>query len=431
MIASASPEPDPIDYSRPEAWLARPEFESSAGLVPRGSGFSNLSATARADVFYIHPTTGMREDVANVPIDDPEAVETGQVMLMTQATPFNGIARIYAPRYRQIALHVFEEDEAGLQLPMNLAYRDLRRAFAHYVEHDNKGRPFFLLAHSQGSNHALRLLIEEVQDTPLQSRLVAAYLPGMPTPQTVLSEHLQEIPPCSDAGQIGCVAIWGTFLEGHPGYGGWEVENVYWDAGTQGWRVPKGMPLVGLNPVSWGAGEPATPAQRHLGAVPFGAAKTHFSRPVAHLLNVRMDKGYTLVSPVLPAALFDDGGFFKQGNYHVFDISLFWVDLRANARQRLCQYLVQRERAAYPLIAGPVAATAVVGQAFHLKFDSRNGPADFEISGLPKGLGFDPATGEIEGIPVESGHFAVLVDVSNGAGESKEELALMVTTVSP
>ena len=149
-----------IDYGRLDAWLARPGLASAANLVPGDSGYSDLQAAARADVFYVHPTTGMRKDVANVAIDDPQALAVGRVMLMAQATPFNGIARIYAPRYRQMALHVYEEGEAALQDPMNHAYEDVRRAFAHYAAHDNQGRPFFLVAHSQGSNHALRLLME-------------------------------------------------------------------------------------------------------------------------------------------------------------------------------------------------------------------------------------------------------------------------------
>jgi hypothetical protein len=430
MRASVNPESD-IDYSRPEAWLARPGFDSTAAFVPKDSGYSNLARSGRADVFYIHPTTGMREDVANVPIDDPKSVETGRILLMAQATPFNGIARIYAPRYRQIALHVFEEGEAALQAPMNLAYRDLRRAFGHYVEHDNGGRPFFLVAHSQGSNHALRLLMDVVQGTPLQRRLVAAYLPGMPTPQAVFSRHLKDIPPCATASQIGCVAIWGTFLKGYRSFGDWEAVNVYWDAGNQRWRSPKGMPLVGVNPVSWSGDDTVTPAHLHLGAVPFGVPDTHFSRPVAQLFDVSMDNGYTLVSSALSDALFDDGGIFEQGNYHVFDINLFWADLRANARQRLSQFLIQREQASYPVIAGPVKAEAAVGQHFQLKLDLLNGPAVFNIEGLPQGLNFDPASGEIEGVPAESGHFAVVVGASNGAGASREELALKVATESP
>ncbi|MCL4765503.1 MAG: DUF3089 domain-containing protein [Hyphomicrobiaceae bacterium] len=415
-----------IDYSRLDAWLAHPGLHSAADLVPEGSGYSNLAETARADVFYVHPTTGMREDIANVPIDDPQAIATGRIMLMAQATPFNGIARIYAPRYRQIALHVYDKEEATLQGPMNLAYADVRRAFSFYVEHWNQGRPFFLVAHSQGSNHALRLLMESIQGRPLQSRLVAAYLPGMPTPRTVFTRHLTGIPTCATAEQIGCVAIWGVFAEGYREFGAWEAINVYWDAAARRWRSAVGMPLIGTNPVSWRENGLPVPARLHQGAVPFGVAATHFSRPVPHLVTARVEHGYTLVSPALPSDLFDDGGTFEQGNNHVYDISLFWVDLRANARRRLVAFLARHEGAGYPLIDGPIAATATVGRQFQLQLSIRNKPAILSAEGLPQGLQLNQDTGEIMGVPVAPGHYAVVITASNAAGSAIEELALTV-----
>ncbi len=429
-VCTAAASASDIDYSRPDAWLARPELESAAGAVPENSGYSNLSDTAHADVFYIHPTTGMRKDVANVPIDDPQALATGRIMLMAQATPFNGIARIYAPRYRQIALHVYDEAEAALQAPMNLAYQDVRRAFAYYVTHDNRGRPFFLVGHSQGSNHALRLLMEEIQGTPLQDRLVAAYLPGMPTPRIVFTRRLAGIPACVTAGQIGCVAIWGVFAEGYRNFAGWEAVNVYWDAAVGRWRSPKGMPLVGLNPLSWRDDGAPAPASLHQGATPFGVAATHFSRLLPHLVGARTKYSYTLVSPALPAALFDDGGVFDAGNYHVFDVSLFWADLRANARRRLVAFLARRKGGGYPVIAGPVTATATAGRLFRLQLAVRNKPATFSASGLPQGLRLDAHTGEIAGVPGRPGHYAVVVTASNGSGVSADELALTVDAAS-
>lgn len=120
-----------IDYNREESWLALPEIPSPANMTPKESGFSDLQQHARADVFYVHPTTGMREDVLNVPIDDSDALKVGHIMLMSQATAFNGIARIFAPRYRQIALYVYDLGEEVLQEPMSFAYKDVRRAFRH------------------------------------------------------------------------------------------------------------------------------------------------------------------------------------------------------------------------------------------------------------------------------------------------------------
>ncbi len=423
--ASVSASASEIDYGRPEAWLARPGLASAATRVPKDSGYSSLEASARADVFYVHPTTGMRTDIDNVPIDDEQALATGRLMLGAQATPFNGIARIYAPRYRQAALHVFDRDEAALQAPVNAAYADVRRAFDHYAAHDNRGRPFFLVAHSQGSNHAMRLLIEAIRGTPMAARLVAAYLPGQPTPRAVFAGPLLSIPPCALPDQTGCVAPWGVFAEGTRDFGAWEAINVYWDAGARRWRSAKGMALVNVNPVSWRADDAPVPASQHRGAVPFGVPATHFTAPVAHLVGARTAHGYTLVAPPLPASLFDGGGVFEPGNYHVFDINLFWADLRANARRRLTAFLA-RHGARYPLIAGPLTATAVAGRPFRLRLAARNAPTGFRAEGLPAGLGLDAATGEIAGTPAAPGTYAVVVTATGAAGASTDELALTV-----
>jgi hypothetical protein len=416
-----------IDYGRPEAWLARPGLASTAHLVPKDSGYSDLQATARADVFYVHPTTGMREDATNVPIDDPQAQQVGRVMLMSQATPFNGIARIYAPRYRQVAMHVFDEDEAAVQQPMNLAYEDVRRAFAYYAEHENGGRPFFLVAHSQGSNHGLRLLIEAIQGTPLESRLVAAYLPGMPTPRAVFADGTVRLPPCATPAQTGCVAIWGVFGEGQSEFGEWAAINVYWNARERRWRTAPSAQLVNVNPVSWTLDDVATPPALHRGAVPFGVPETHFSRLLPGLVGARTQHGYTLVSPVpLPSKYFDDGGVFGGLNYHVFDINLFWADLRENARRRLAAFLSERGRIASPLIEGPFAAEATAGRPFRLQIAVRNGPARLRVEGLPAGLRLDEATGELSGTPDAAGRHALVVTATGAGGSDVAELTLVV-----
>lgn len=406
-----------IDYSRDDSWLARPGIDSPARLVPGEAGYSDLGEVARADVFYIHPTTGMNADLDNVPVDDPAALTVARLMLMTQATPFNAVARIHAPRYRQASLPVFDRSEADMQGPMNLAYEDVRRAFRHYARNDNGGRPFFLVAHSQGSNHALRLIAEEIVGTPMQDRLVAAYVPGMPVPVALFDGPLSATPPCADPLQTGCIAPWGTFAEGYTDFRGWEANNHFWYAGPGRWRTARGMPLVNVDPVGWTMNGRPTTAAEHRGAVPFGVAGTHFSTVVPRLVGTQTVQGYTLVAPVpLPAELFSDGGIFEPGNYHVFDIALFWADIRANARQRLVAFLAAQGAATGPLIEAPAEAVAIAGQPFSLRPKLHNGSASFRAERLPPGLSLDPDTGTISGTPVTPGRFATVLSATGGTG---------------
>lgn len=424
--ALAAAQPAVADYSRPDTWLARPGLDSPAQLVPSGSGYRDLQQWAHADAFYVHPTTGMRSDLDNVPIDDAQALALGRLMLAAQATPFNGVARIYAPRYQQVSLHVFQRTEADMQAPLDLAYEDVRRAFLHFVKHDGEGRPFFLVAHSQGSNHALRLLVEEIAGTELADRLVAAYLPGMPTPRAFFERHLPGIPPCSTAGQTGCVAVWGVFAEGYRGFAEWEALNVYWDPSVRRWVSARGMALVNVNPVSWELGPATAQREAHLGAVPFGVRETAFSGPLRGLVSARNEHGYTIVAPApLPADSFNDGGVFEEGNYHVFDIGLFWADIRANARQRLVAYLDAENRAG-PLIEGPVAVSLFVGMPSRVALRGRSASSALHAEGLPPGLKLDAARREISGVPERPGGHVVVLSANEGEASDIAELVIIV-----
>lgn len=418
---------DLIDYSRYDSWLAFPGHPSPANLTPRDSGFSNLQKQAKADVFYVHPTTGMRKDAQNVPIDDPDALRMGLIMLMSQATPFNAVGRIFAPRYRQIALHVYDQGEDGLQEPMNRAYADVRRAFEYYVDHQNDGRPFFIVGHSQGANHAQRLVSEVIQGTPLERRLVAAYLPGNPVPRSVFADDLTRIPPCVQPAQTGCAAIWGTFGEGYTEFKPWEENNVYWDAPRQRWHAVRGQSLFNVNPVTWTDDVSQAPASLHRGAVPFGVPATHFTRPLPQLVSTRNDGRYTFVSPTpLPANLFNDGGVFGGANYHVFDINLFWIDIRENARQRLAALLLREDNAAYPVLSGPAVVSTRAGAPFRFHIDAANLPATFRVEGMPEGLSLDAEKAEISGIPLRAGTHSLIITGTNAAGSDTAELALIV-----
>lgn len=419
--------PDAVDYSRPESWLARPGLASPAEQTPQGGGFSDLQAVAHADVFYLHPTTSMRADLQNAPLDDPEAAALARTMLLAQATPFNAVARVYAPRYRQLTLPSYQFDEERQQAPNNRAYADVRRAFEYYLAHDNGGRPFFLVGHSQGANHAQRLLSEAIQGTPAQQRLVAAYLPGQPLPRSVFEHDLTKIPPCRQPAQTGCVAVWGVFGEdGATDFQAWE-ENAYWNAARQRWVTAPGQPMVSINPVSWSVDQPRTAASRHRGAVPFGVAGTNFTRPRMRMLAARDDGRYVFVAPTpLPAELFNDGGVFGGANYHVFDISLFWLDLRENARRRLSAFLLRQDRAEYPLLGATAAVSARVGQPFRFQIEAANLPAQFGAEGLPPGLALDAAAGVIAGVPRGAGVYPVILSAANASGADHADLALTV-----
>ena len=79
-----------------------------------------------------------------------------------QASVFNRSCRVYAPRYRQAIVRVFKEESKDGKKALDLAYRDVKRAFQYYLDHYNQNRDFIIASHSQGTLHCTRLLKEMI-----------------------------------------------------------------------------------------------------------------------------------------------------------------------------------------------------------------------------------------------------------------------------
>lgn len=292
------------DYSQVVSWAALPTKADPADLTP--DGLKDRQATAAADVFYLHPTTytGKRgDDLWNAPtnvVDLRERILDGPIQF--QATAFNGAGKVYAPYYRQAHLEAyFTKDTASARQAFDLAYSDVRRAFEHYLEHYNQGRPIIIAAHSQGTTHAKRLLKAYFDGQSLKEQLVAAYLIGIPV-RTTDFEHLQ---PCVDSLDTGCYISWRTFRRG-----------------TQKAPDPE---VVVTNPLLWDTSKTFAPRTLNDGAVlrPFEKVRPN---------NVSAEvRGPVLWStkPQFPGSF-----LMLRRNYHIGDINLFYVDIRENAIRR-------------------------------------------------------------------------------------------------
>lgn len=416
-----------IDYSLAQSWDAMPGMQSPAVTTPVGSGLSSLEATAKVDVFYIHPTTYYGRDFVNAPINAPTALNTTAWIIQVQATPFNAIGRIFAPRYRQIALYVYDGSEDDMQAPLNLAFEDVRQAFRYYINHLNQGRPFIIAGHSQGTNHAHRLLLEEVVGKPCEDLFVAAWTPGMPVPRSTLGAPAG-LTPCTTPQQTGCIAIWQTFGAGFTQFADWLHGQVYWDPGSKRWvRATLGELYFSVNPLTWDEGPAIAPASMNLGAVPFGNPATNFQGIYPSLVMTQNQQGYLIVSPNLSENLFMIGTMGDPLNYHVHDFNLFWMNIRENARARVHAFLLGRQHVLYPLIKSSNMADGVVGQNFSYQITTDNVAQSYEAQGLPEGLTLNTQTGLISGTPLPRGTFAVVLKAANASGTDVAELSIVVS----
>jgi Protein of unknown function (DUF3089) len=323
-----TPPPAP-DYARSQAWLAFPGRNGFERSAPPGDT-PIPEADAVADVFFIHPTTYLKNDVWNVPID--AHTRYGVPVLLNQASVFNGCCRIYAPHYRQAALKALNASRPAV----DLAFGDVERAFLWYMQNENHGRPFILASHSQGSGHAVRLLQQDILGTPLQQRLIAAYVIGAYVPSDIESLGLII---CDRAEETGCIVSWNTTEVGRRGAERLMHDTNYWWRGA--WKATDLPPAVCVNPLSWRR-EGAAPASANLGSETLTESFDDQTppRPIVlqpaarELTGAECDRGLLDVD----VAPFKRGyaSFLRivYGSFHVLDYGLFYENLRRNAAQR-------------------------------------------------------------------------------------------------
>ena len=92
-------------------------------------------------------------------------------------------------------------------------------AWKNYLAHDNAGRGFLLIGHSQGSKMLTRLIADEIDGKPEQARLIGAIIPGteVEVPDgKLVGGSFAHVPLCSHAGELGCVIVYSTYPADRP-----------------------------------------------------------------------------------------------------------------------------------------------------------------------------------------------------------------------
>ncbi|WP_447725144.1 DUF3089 domain-containing protein [Sphingomonas koreensis] len=322
------------DYARADAWLAFPGRNGLERSTPPEMAAVD-EATASADVFFIHPTTYQQSDVWNVAYDHES--EFDPAVLLGQASAFNGCCRIFAPHYRQASLRALDRSRPAVAL----AYADLARAFRHFIEHENRGRPFLIAAHSQGAMHAVRLLQAEILGTPLQSQLVAAYVIGAYAPSDFGAIGL---PVCDGEREVSCILSWNTSQTGRTGAFQLIRDKTYWWRGAE--RNTGQPPAICVNPLTWrregGASATANP-----GSLPFPSGKADepgrtLAALTPHLTGAVCEQGLLNVDiPWSAPGGFRDALSLIYGSYHLGDYGIFYAAIRRNAGERVNAWMVE------------------------------------------------------------------------------------------
>jgi hypothetical protein len=316
------------DYATMDAWLARPGLQrpdDPAEWKPAGAPLPD-HIERRAALFYVHPTTYLRNDRWNAPaIGDRDSDFRDLLFVQSQASAFNDFAEIWAPRYRQAAYGAFLLKSEDARKALDFAYRDVANAFDQFAR-DAGDRPIILAGHSQGALHLERLLREKVAGRPIAQRVVAAYVVGWPISTTADLPALG-LPACTSPNRPGCILSWMSF--GNPPNADLILDQ--W-TGTRGLRggERRQADVLCVNPITGTSGGAAPPQENPGTLVPSGDMKSAILRP--GVVGAHCDKGLLIVDGQIPPL----GPYVLPGNnYHVYDFALFWGAIRRDAGQRL------------------------------------------------------------------------------------------------
>ena len=286
---------------------AEPDYQDS-------SQWYITNRQAEADLFYIISTetgdyvlsSGNTCHYADTYNDSLRAPLYGEMLGVD--TLLSGRLNYYSPYYRQCSLQSFESDSlATARFP--LALDDVRRAFKHYLQHQNGGRPFILAGFSQGA-HIMLELLKEMNDDTFQ-RMIAAYAIGI-----TINDSDSHIVAAQSANDTGVTICYNSVRDTSCAMRGWTKSNV------------------AINPVNWRTDEtPATLITEPSPLLPVDQQKK--DTMTVHLdtaSGLLIVEGFTAKDYVLPL-------LGLEGNYHTREIWLYRDHLRKNIALRSAKYL--------------------------------------------------------------------------------------------
>jgi len=305
------------DYSQLKNWAAHPDKEDMADRIPEQTALSDQSDLA-ADVFFIHPTTftGFEgETYWNANVNDTSLNKrTDDTTILFQASIFNTVGKVYAPRYQQAHIEAYyTKQKASGEKALEWAYKDVKASFQYYLEKLNKGRPFIIASHSQGTTHAKKLITELIDRQALQKQLIAAYLIGI----IVQKDEFKTIVPCENSMATGCSISWRTYRK--------DIEDE---------NVLSNEKILATNPLSWKTDSTYMPKSANKGTI-----LRNFNKFYSELVDAQVDNGILKVSK----PKFFGSAFYTTKNYHVADLNFFYLNIQANAKLRVQEYLKKQD----------------------------------------------------------------------------------------
>ncbi len=289
--------PTAPDYNNPQMWY-RNEASNDTG----------------ADVFYIVSTwetdwkTKDGRTCHYADVWNPRHRADMSIEQRKAAGYMKDAGRFFAPYYRHTTIETWATlNEDTIHQRTRMPMDDVKKAFDHYLAHENNGRPIIIAGFSQGGMAVVELL-KHISDETMK-RVVAAYVLGYKvTPQDTI--ECKRIRAAQDSTDTGVTICYNT------------VKDVRFIQ-----PVVSTPCALCINPVNWRTD--ATPATLH-------DSITIRVSPEHHVLVVNGYSG-SEYKPIL--------GFLNVGDIHSCEPWLYSNNLRRNMRLRVTKWMEAHQKA--------------------------------------------------------------------------------------
>ncbi len=278
-----------LDYAKKENWVA---FDSNDNKP--------------CDVFYVHPTTYLNKKYGmHAPLDDKEINDITSYVVAKDAGAFAESCNVYAPKYRQSSLAVLALPSEKRKPFLNFGRRDVENAWQYYLKNANKGKPYFIAGHSQGSNVIKDMLVENPNIIPKEN-LVGAYIIGFSVTQQDIDK--MGVPLGVTPTQTPAIITW----------------NIIGKGGKSP-TIEKGALVV--NPLDWTDSKENQPSSKNVYAMLNGTKIPHFT-------SAQIDDNGGLVIPT-PKIIDKLPMLMGKEVYHQYDYDFFYGNIIQNVDERL------------------------------------------------------------------------------------------------
>lgn len=217
-----------MQYDGPENWLCRPDIQGednacegdTSSTIVFTDGTTQFEGSIPVEdqpvnCFYLYGTASLdnSENSDLIPGDGEKR------SAFTRMARYRTVCNAFAPVYRSVTLITLftgNYDGSGFR---DKAYIDVVDAFKSFIANgDDRG--FFLVSHSQGSDHLIRLIQEEIEtNTYLANHMISAHLIGWPIELPLDGEvgaTFASTPACTFKNEINCFVNYSSFKVSNP-----------------------------------------------------------------------------------------------------------------------------------------------------------------------------------------------------------------------